>query len=191
MARRKNGDVASRLQYHNPHLTKVSTDGDDLRVEMVIAPHSLVRQTRAFVVCSRASASGCGCPKGLSLATEITACRGFTLSKNPIVEDVFDPWCATFKTSARRSLFDSTSRASASFSMSPVKRKLRAPNLIRKTSDSLLSDISGRSAKGERTSTRAPPMSIASPRLRLRVGAFAASAALSKALGGGSLRFGA
>src|SRR5262245_63270724 len=68
----------------DPHLTKVSTRRSSPSVEMVIAPHSLVRQTRAFVVCSRASASGCGCPKGLSLATEITACRGFTLSKNPI-----------------------------------------------------------------------------------------------------------
>src|SRR5262245_43096970 len=143
MAWRKNGAVAYRLQYHNSHLTKVTTRRSSPPVEMVIAPHSLVRQTRALVVRSRASASGCGCPKGLSLGAEITACRGFTLSKNSIVEDVFDPWCATFKTSARRSLLDSTSRASASFSMSPVKRKLRAPNVIRRTSDSLLSDIAG------------------------------------------------
>src|SRR5882672_6293760 len=140
MARRKNGDVACRLQYHNWHLTNVSTRRSTPSVEMVIAPHSLVRQMRALVVRSRASASVCGCPKGLGFATEITACRGFTLSKKPIVEEVFDPWCATFKTSARRSLSDSTSRASASFSMSPVRRKLRAPKVIRKTSDSLLSD---------------------------------------------------
>src|SRR5262245_13262903 len=143
MERRKNGAFACHLQYHISHLTKVSTRRSSPPVEMVIAPHSLVRQTRAFVVRSRASASGCGCPKGLSLATEITACCGFTLSKNPIVEDVFDPWCATFKTSARRSLFDSTSRASASFSMSPVKRKLQESNVIRRTSDSLLFDIGG------------------------------------------------
>src|SRR5262252_830658 len=78
MAGRKNGAFACRLQYHNSHLTNVSTRRSSPSVEMVIAPHSLVRQTRAFVVRGRASASGCGCPKGLIFATEITACRGFT-----------------------------------------------------------------------------------------------------------------
>src|SRR5262245_27693806 len=95
---------ADRSSYS--HLINVSTRKSEPSVEIVIAPQSLVRQMRAFVVCSRAIASACGCPKGLSFATEITACCGFTLSKNSIVDEVFDPWCATFKTSARRSLSD-------------------------------------------------------------------------------------
>src|SRR5262249_61796683 len=78
------------------HLTNVSTRRSEPSVEIVIAPHSLVRQMRAFVVRSRARASACGCPKGLRFATEITACCGCALSRKSIVEEVFDPWCATF-----------------------------------------------------------------------------------------------
>ena len=38
-----------------------------------------------------------GCPKLLFSPTPIIAILGFTLERNSIVEDVFEPWCAIFK----------------------------------------------------------------------------------------------
>ena len=70
--------------------------------------------------------SSFGWPNLLFSFTPINAIFGFTASKNSCVLDVFDPWCAIFKTVEFKilifSLYFSIIFVSAIFSISPVNR---------------------------------------------------------------------
>ena len=75
-----------------------------------------------------------GVPYEFRAPTEITAVRGPTAARNSAVDEVFDPWCGTTSSSARRSSPLVVSQCSAAPSVSAASRMRRSPIVTSTTS---------------------------------------------------------
>src|ERR1017187_990469 len=95
-------------------------------ISTAIVPSKSVRKTCVPTCARRASVSGWGCLASPA-SVLMTAARGMTAFKNPIVDECLLPWCPTFKTVALRSAPLSKSHLSANSSASAAKRTLPLP----------------------------------------------------------------